>query len=333
MPHYIRFLKPPQVEVAKGQYQVNCLVTVTNDLGDEFLYEPIPLTATLLTKASGSGDFVAAASREFAWYAGCRQLKITFGPLKQTTRPSTIQVYVGKGPDSKAVIQPLHVEEKPSVLAAWSCQVDTSRSVRAEQLVERRLEPALGPPLSIWEETGNSIARHIWDAALATVLAIQQASLRDDGMECLSPIFGQQWNGRNSIGKKRQIIELGTGCGMVGLYIAQACPSTSVLLTDLEEVRDVLELNLKQAKTAPQSSASFQVLDWEEELPANIQTLTPDAIIVSDCTYNEASFVPLAQTLSRLVAQSPQTIVLVAYKKRHQSEKAFFQCMKDHRFT
>jgi hypothetical protein len=46
---------------------------------------------------------------------------------------------------------------------AWSSEFDpSSRASEAEKLVERRFDIFKGPVVSIYEETGESIARHLW---------------------------------------------------------------------------------------------------------------------------------------------------------------------------
>jgi methylase of polypeptide subunit release factors len=77
-----------------------------------------------------------------------------------------------------------------------------------------------------------------------------------------------------------RILELGAGCGIVGIAIAQVLTETDVILTDLPE-----------AHLAKESTLAFQVLDWDVELPANLQTPSSslDLVIAADCTYNSDS--------------------------------------------
>jgi methylase of polypeptide subunit release factors len=88
-----------------------------------------------------------------------------------------------------------------------------------------------------------------------------------------------------------QILELGTGCGMVGIAIAQIMEGANVLLTDLPEAQEILQRNVSQARLAKGSRLEFQELDWDAELPPNL--LTPssrlDLVIAADCTYNPDS--------------------------------------------
>ncbi|KAI5306380.1 hypothetical protein KEM56_001161 [Ascosphaera pollenicola] len=332
MPHYIRFLKPPQqVQAHRGNLNINCLITITNDLGDDLLWESVPLTAILLVEDAQTST--PLVKTELVWQPGARELPISFGPVKSVPRSSEFRVYVAMGPNANASAGSLVEFAVPPVIAAWSARFGGASNTKAQKLVGRKFRPGVGPPLAIWEETGESIARHLWDAALATTVALQKTTHDGRWPECLSSLFMENQQDGRPPGRKRQIIELGTGCGMVGLYIAQTFTRTSVLLTDLEDARDIVQLNLSQTSPASGSNATFQVLDWDEGLPVNVQQMKPDMVMVSDCTYNADSFAALTQTLSRLADISPNMLVLVTYKERHESEKAFFQCMTNHGFA
>lgn len=128
--------------------------------------------------------------------------------------------------------------------------------------------------------------------------------------------------------KHLQVIELGSGCGVVGIALAQMLFRCSVILTDLAEVNDIMERNLRLAQSATESETRFKVLDWEEELDAEITEKPTDLVLVSDCTYNADSLPALVQVLDRLVQSSPDAVVLVSLKRRHESEAVFFDLMR-----
>jgi predicted nicotinamide N-methyase len=127
-----------------------------------------------------------------------------------------------------------------------------------------------------------------------------------------------------------QVIELGSGCGVVGIALAQMLFGCSVMLTDLAEVNDIMERNLQ---SAPETETRFKVLDWEEELDADVTEKPIDLVLVSDCTYNADSLPALVQVLDRLVQSSPDAIVLVSLKRRHESEAVFFDLMRQSAFV
>lgn len=87
------------------------------------------------------------------------------------------------------------------------------------------------------------------------------------------------------------VLELGAGCGMVGIAVAQTNPNSRVLLTDLPEAREIVGHNINSAIKAPGASLTFMELDWDAELPDDLQSTSEqlDLIIAADCTYNPDS--------------------------------------------
>ncbi|OAX82941.1 hypothetical protein ACJ72_02711 [Emergomyces africanus] len=322
MPHYIRFLKTPKLVVSShSQCFVEALVTITTDLGDTFLAEDAELLSIL--QFTNHNELIASFEESFTWKAGDRELKIAFGPCQISAANQAARLSVRDA--NAGLVDRLEPSKAPGIVTAWSTEFGgNNNDLQAEKLVERCFKLEIGSQLRAWEETGNSIARHIWDAALGCVMEIQNAYMRLEGsIPTLQKLFYERKNAR------LRVIELGTGCGIVGIAIAQIVPHCSVLLTDLEEVRDITSRNLEFATFARLSSARFQVLDWDEPVPAEIAQHGYDLIVVSDCTYNADSLPALVEILTALVQMSPSAIVLVALKKRHDSENLFFDLMKN----
>ena len=132
----------------------------------------------------------------------------------------------------------------------------------------------------------------------------------------------------SSSDRKLKIIELGSGCGIVGIALAQSVPMCEVLLTDLPEAKEILKTNLAAIPPANDSIAISRILDWEEDLPTTIAQQTFDLVFVADCTYNPSSAPYLVKTLDMLVSNSPEAIIVLATKLRHPSEAVFFDLME-----
>jgi predicted nicotinamide N-methyase len=128
------------------------------------------------------------------------------------------------------------------------------------------------------------------------------------------------------------VIELGSGCGIVGIALASTMPRCSVTLTDLPEVHDIVTRNIKAAHPAAGSTIDFRVLDWDQPDEGVCSQLI-DLILVSDCTYNADSLPSLIQTIDALVQVSADALILVALKRRHDSEAVFFDLMRDAAFS
>lgn len=91
--------------------------------------------------------------------------------------------------------------------------------------------------------------------------------------------------------QETKILELGTGCGVVGMSLAQLFPQCDMILSDLPEAMEILDINIRQATPATNTKLTRLVLDWHAELPAALDTAIFDLVLVSDCTYNSDRFV------------------------------------------
>jgi predicted nicotinamide N-methyase len=136
--------------------------------------------------------------------------------------------------------------------------------------------------------------------------------------------------------KHLNVLELGAGCGIVGISLAATFPQISkVLLTDLPEATEIIEKNLTPS-TLPfptSSKLSHQVLDWSSPLPSKFSSTNWDLVVVADCTYNPDVVPDLVQTLKRLAEGNKGAFVLLAMKVRHESEMVFFDLMSESGFA
>src|ERR1700734_3176668 len=132
--------------------------------------------------------------------------------------------------------------------------------------------------------------------------------------------------------KRLKVLELGSGCGIVGIGLAQTVPDCEVILTDLPEAEELAMKNINGMNAAISSDVSFNTLDWENPLPLSIRDRLFDLILVADCTYNPDSSPALVSTLAVLVKRSSKAIVVVAMKVRHSSEAVFFDLMSESGF-
>jgi Lysine methyltransferase len=123
------------------------------------------------------------------------------------------------------------------------------------------------------------------------------------------------------------ILELGAGCGVAGIALAHCFPNCVVQLTDRAESQGILCRNVNFATPAKNSSLQARTLDWEAKAGEASMERDLALVIVSDCTYNADSCPDLVSTLSRVSAVSSGVRILVALKRRHDSEDVFFSLM------
>ncbi|KAL4754169.1 hypothetical protein BDW72DRAFT_148415 [Aspergillus terricola var. indicus] len=322
MVYYIRFLKTPRLQKQKASsVSASALVCITTDLGDTFFSQDVDLLVTL--HPAHQGKKILCQER-LQWHGGKRELPIALGPIPANIAQQSMfmKVTATKSTSSDFLLDQHSI---PLVISCWSATFGGPQSLVADKLVERRFRVNQSVELSIWEETGNSIARHIWDAAVASVMYLQQMLAGHPGSS--NPVLQHVLQSDRS--GPLNVIELGSGCGIFGIALAELLPQCSVLLTDLPEVEEIITKNITVAQPAHASKIHYRPLGWEEELPDDLfGNQSIDLILVSDCTYNADSLPALVSVLGRLVNLSPHAVVLVALKRRHESESVFFDLMQ-----
>ncbi len=150
---YIRFLKPPKLD-QKGH--VRALITITTDLGDDFYPTDLTLYAILVTaldKEEWMSDW-----QTVRWKSGMRTVWIDFRDA-YASPPVPLRLFVNSRRSREG--NSVFLDDMPEILCVWSDTFDRSKN-QAGGVIERRYRTDSGPEKVIMEETGESIARHIW---------------------------------------------------------------------------------------------------------------------------------------------------------------------------
>ncbi|XP_051892405.1 protein-lysine methyltransferase METTL21D isoform X2 [Pristis pectinata] len=158
--------------------------------------------------------------------------------------------------------------------------------------VERR---GGGPQLRIRQRSAGDVGCVVWDAALVLSKYLETSSFYRDSLHVFS--------GKN-------VVELGSGTGVVGLMASAL--GANVIVTDLEELQDLLNINIKDNMHLVTGSIQAKVLKWGEtvkDLPSE-----PDYILVADCIYYEQSLEPLLRTMKDLSGN--KTCIILCYEER-----------------
>lgn len=161
---YVRFLKTPRIAPEKRttKAHVSCLITITSDLGDSTLPYDADLVAELISpERDFQGDEVLK-SRPLRWTAGMRTLSVTL-PLSDWHSVGPLRVRIGSAPKAAHDTFDALCASPRGIVSAWSAEFNTPAHPQAAKLVERRFRIA-NRTLRVWEETGDSIARHVWYA-------------------------------------------------------------------------------------------------------------------------------------------------------------------------
>ncbi|KAI0907248.1 putative methyltransferase-domain-containing protein [Ustulina deusta] len=384
--HYIRLLRPAKTQSSTGGLVISLLFTITTDLGDSFLCPEdgsIDLIVAVEESAVDPADSAAALLRgrqtcRCKWKTGMRVLdaKVKLSPsLKKWSVNCRIAIYPAQQQprETPTPLGALHVGD----VLPWRVGTDQALktgvvmpaafdfvdgvcatvSIRTLWLGTRHLSGEGGDieslNLQFEEDIGESIARHVWDAGVVTSAYLADACSSPESIRELFPTQRDSFN----------ILELGSGVGILGITIASILPRAAVaqgqvlknarvLLTDLEEAEERARSNIAKAKATfaidPTDSANvaieYENLDWDDgregRFGALVAATSWDLVVLSDCTYNVDSLPALVGTLSALHAAKEnhhdvgndgpvKSSVLLATKPRHSSEEALFGLLED----
>lgn len=156
-------MKTPKVTAKDGRVVLSATVTITTDLGETYYPRDVALAATL---RSSDPDGDVYLRRSFEWTDGMRALPLSFD-ITRTEIEWPARFHVGL----KSGIGYLtdHLEsfneygDTPSIISAWSDDINaTHGNLASSRQVERQFMPLTRRPLHIFEDAGESIARHLW---------------------------------------------------------------------------------------------------------------------------------------------------------------------------
>ena len=159
--YYIRFLKllNSKPKDKKDVETIKALVTITTDLGDDFYPADLELVATLVP-AGSENESNGFSTTQHMWRAGMRSLSIEFVIVKSKESANLLRLCVSGSEHTNA--QELHPTRMPKIISVWSSILAFHNGKQVSKTVERRFLLGDDLPLSIWEESGESIARHLW---------------------------------------------------------------------------------------------------------------------------------------------------------------------------
>ncbi|CAI4212826.1 unnamed protein product [Parascedosporium putredinis] len=342
--HYIRFLRPPKIEVQKGQSSLSLVLVLSTDLGDALLASEanVLLNLCLFTQGRNDGHTLEPGFKTtLTWERGARVLKKTV-PIPTNSwkqlliRPADLAVaarqfsqLVSWASSSSATGRP-----RGLIMPVWfdfELQEESERAGRKDVCL-RKLHLVGTTVLEFEEEFGDSIARHVWDGGLAAGMLLDEGPM--------------------------DIIEIGCGVGVLGVGLCGMLAATRqdagvgdyrVVMTDISEAEERATGNIRSFLAGAEKAETktpkirYENLDWEDGKEGSFsETVGSRAwklAIISDCTYNTDTIPSLVGTLSKLqesVAvissqqqqqQQQQLRVFLATKPRHSSELAFFDLM------
>lgn len=303
MLYHIRFFKVPSVKKSSDNkyYVLKTVLSLPNDLGDEFFHGECDIQITI-------GKLTAP--QVIPWKAGMRSCSFEQEiPFSKASKLGVLtiqaQVVEKSVTDYLADVEHHHLA---GFLPLLSEQLKLADKSSTERRAIRSFEfQGLPSIINIAEETGESIAKHLWDGAIIGTHKLLES---DEILLPQSP---------------KNILELGSGCGLLGIALAKKYKNADIVLTDLDDAEEICKHNLS-INNIP--NGKFHIFDWNED-DENITKVPWDLVVVADCIYNDDSYDALTKALIK-AATKPDTRFIMANKYRHPDEANFFVQLKEY---
>jgi len=172
---------------------------------------------------------------------------------------------------------------------------------------------SFGKDIVIYQAPGQQLAE---SHEVKTGLVIWDASV------VLAKYFENEEQFPKDVLKDKRIIELGAGCGLVGISLALglAANANTVILSDMPELIPLLRKNIDSNNCSSIAAASS--LAWGE----SVQHLNPpfDLIIASDCLWVEYLVQPFVKSLVDL-SDHNSTILISHEERARKTEERFVE--------
>jgi len=329
--NFVRFVKTPRITSPQNKrpnskanskadakkpssQQLSLIVTITAD------FSPFAGSANLLCQLVSSTG-AALATQQIQWAGYEREVKVNFPAPPSLSRHKVVVTPFDASPSTNFLAR--FLDGNIAHIVGVETEVFSNETCTHQDAVYRRFRSPTSL-ITIAEQTGETIIRHVWDAGviLSAAFSYHQLSVLPQALRTFSQPFADTT-------RPVRVLELGAGVGILGICIALAFPHAKVVITDLLDAQALVEENIRlNASQRPDlaQNASFRVLDWEKHpYPEWTRTETFDLIVMADVTYNTATFEALANTLEHLLTTgSSAARVICCGKRRHDEEEQFW---------
>ena len=171
------------------------------------------------------------------------------------------------------------------------------------------------------DNAGDLTGRFVWPSSMPLLQRLQRDFLASDG------------KGQESPSKKIRILELGSGCGLLGMGIQVLGGSkVEVILSEHGGAVKWLKTNIEQNETLFERTPTAVCLDWRKfnAIDSDVGLVDEeyfDLIVGSDILYDSNLHQALTNTIARL--SSSKSLVYVAYPQRSGNEASFLNATKE----
>eukprot|EP00158_Paraphelidium_tribonemae_P007321 Partr_v1_DN28199_c1_g1_i1_m55339 putative Putative methyltransferase len=187
--------------------------------------------------------------------------------------------------------------------------------------------------VEIEELIGAGTGGRLWDVAAGALIAFLHHQLSSSTTATATMSINLA---------NKQVLELGSGTGVVGLAYLKAYSKTFdlsdvtrrplVTLTDFDFICPMIVCNARRNCMDDHLESGLlavQSLSWSRASAVESVVVTgchPDIILISDCVYLETAFEALLTTLECLM--NAETVCWMSYTRRRHAERRFFQNLR-----
>ena len=337
--NFVRFVKTPRVVQAGTTKKSNVksttkkpsgrtlsmILTITTD------FSPFAGSACLFCSLVSDDDKVLA-NNTAEWTPGCRDIPLEFAINPNIKSGKVVVGHVTSDiQTSNHALKDFLDGDGTYIVGLASSSFAMDLGSKSNDTVYRHFMLSCGP-LTIAEQAGETIVRHVWDAGIllsSTLCCSSLSILPNNLVQLVSQTIAT---------RTKNVLELGTGVGIVGVSIAAQFPHINVVATDLPEAQSLVEENTRiniSAHSHLKRNISFRPLDWEHRpFPPWTGNEKFDLIAMADVTYNTATFMALADTLEHLLRTGSRGARIVCCsKRRHDEEEAFWRIILNRGFA
>ncbi len=146
----------------KGSASLKALITITTDLGESLFPEYVKLRVCILTlgpKYLGHSGL----QQEINWNAGDREIPIDIS-IPREMIDMRMKIFVLAANETYRFFESPRGESiMPVIVPVMSGPIDCREGkLSSGNRVQRYVEVTNGKRIHVWEDTGESIARHVW---------------------------------------------------------------------------------------------------------------------------------------------------------------------------
>lgn len=345
--YYISFLRPPPTQAALSGEPILITPQIANDLRTEYYIDVQDIFYSWSLHSPTPSSVITKPVKLTSWRASTMYKEIPVPPPRNVRDGEYWRLILSSGTSRKDQVlslndqnlgrQPFPVLSDPIFFSARS-----SKAVKQERIQRSYGLTATNRDhhviFDIIEQTSFDLDKKIWDSGIGLSSWLIQLH---SGMVANTALVSKVKNAL--FASKCDVLELGAGTGIVAIVLGilqgllnSPVTSGKIITTDLPSALPLLQSNISSSQSLyhPGNAPKGVALDWDEpDISTQVASFASgiDVIVMSDVTYNTASFPALIGTLFRLIMFSTSVtpakapLIILGYKERDVAERTLWE--------